>query len=510
MKSRTFLVAALLLVAVAVTAFGQLSMAKADWARGPVQFIMTKEEQAAWNAIKSDADADQFIALFWAKRDPTPGTAVNEYKDEFDRRVQYADQNFGNGRQRGSLTDRGRILVIFGAPTRAVRTASQRPMMEPTNPTSTAGATSDTERAGETQTWIYEGPIAEKLFNTSKAEIRFIDRLGNKDLRLEPARVDIPAAQQRVIAATITQPNLTSVPKPQPQPVPQPAAAAAPAAPTNELKTAALETAVADSKAGKGNAKGAVISYAEFVAPSGDYYVPVELYVPASTGLTADAADTVFGSVEDATGKRVTSFEEPAKLTASKSDFFVDKTLSLPSGKYTATIGLAKAGTPVIVTTAPIELNALTKESTGTSRLILSDNIYETPEAAPIKSPFAFGKLKIVPKATNQFTNKDELNYFVEVHNPGVDPTTNLPKLQLKMDLVDSKGKTVAGSPLSDAQALPLSGAVGPGQYAIINGIPLAQMSKPLAPGEYTLKMKIVDTISKQSYNLEQKFRITA
>ena len=35
-------------------------------------------------------------------------------------------------------------------------------------------------------------------------------------------------------------------------------------------------------------------------------------------------------------------------------------------------------------------------------------------------------------------------------------------------------------------------------------------MAKPLPPGEYTLKMRILDTISKQSYNLEQKFKITA
>ena len=80
----------------------------------------------------------------------------------------------------------------------------------------------------------------------------------------------------------------------------------------------------------------------------------------------------------------------------------------------------------------------------------------------------------------------------------------------MKMDLVDSKGKTLAGAPLTDAQALPLSGAPGAGQYAIINSIPLAQMSKPLPPGDYTLKMKIIDTITKQSYNLEQKFTIAA
>jgi GWxTD domain-containing protein len=498
MKIRNIFMA-LLMTAMALPSVAQLSMSKADWARGPVQFLMTRDEQAAWNQVKSDAEADQFIALFWAKRAP----GVHE---EFDRRVQYADQQFTTPRQRGALSDRGKVLVLFGAPVRATRSA---PANAPTT-TDTAVGSEASEANIERQTWIYEGDRAEKLFGSPHVEFRFVDRFNNHDLRLETPRIDFTAAQQRAVNAAIAQPNLTKVPTPQqPQPAPQPAVApAAPAVPSTNLKTASLETAVADAKAGKTASKGALISYAEFVAPTGEYYSPIALYIPASAGLTADAADTLFGVIEDATGKRVLAFEEPAKVIASKSDYFVDKSVDLPSGKYTVTVGLAKAGTPVIVASGPIELNALTKESTGTSRLILSDNVFEMPEAAPVKSPFAFGKLKIVPKTTMQFTNKDELNYFVEVHNPGVDPTTNLPKLQMKMDLVDAKGKTVAGAPLSDAQALPLSGQPGPGQYAIINGIPLAQMSTPLPAGDYTLKMKIVDTISKQSYNLEQKFKI--
>jgi hypothetical protein len=425
--------------------------------------------------------------------------------------VQFADQNFTNGRQRGSLTDRGKVLVLFGAPTRATRTPGRPLSQSRTDPTSTAiGGNEANDAAGEMQTWIYEGAIAEKLFNAPKVEIRFVDRLNNKDLRMETPRIDFTAASQRIVTAAITQPNLTSVPTQQAaQPVA--VAPAVPAAPTTNLKTPALEAAIADAKAGKGTSKNAYLSYAEFVSPKGGYYAPFGLYVPSSSGLTADSADTFFGVIEDSTGKRVLAFEDPAKLTVSKSDFFVDKTLELPPGKYTATAGLSKAGTPVIVTSGPIELVPAPAPATGgTSRLILSDNIYELTEAAPMKSPFAFGKLKIVPKGTLQFTNKDELSYFVELHNPTVDATTNLPKVQMKLDLIDSKGKTVAGAPLSDAQALPLSGAVGPGEYAIISGIPLSQMSKPLPPGEYTLKMKILDTISKQSYNLEQKFKITA
>ncbi len=503
MKTRNIIFAAAFVLAVAANGFAQLSMAKADWARGPVQFLMTPEEKAQWNAVKNDAEADQFIALFWARRDPTPATPQNEFRSDFEARVQYADKSFATPRQRGSISDRGKVLILFGAPTHATRT-------RPAPPTATSTTSTESpaqEPAGETQTWIYEGEAAQKIFGAPRVEFRFVDRLNNGDLRLEAPHIDFAAAQQRVITAAITQPNLTAPPTYQQAPVPQPAVAAA-EVPSTTLKTAAFDTAVTEAKAGKAAKKGVMVSYAEFVAPTGEYYVPVALYVPAAAGLAADAADTLFGVIEDASGKRVLAFEESAKLTASKSDFFADKTVSLPSGKYTATLGLAKAGAPVLVVSSPLELNALTKEATGTSKLLLSDNIYELTEAAPVKSPFAFGKLKIVPKANLLFTNKDELGYFVEVHNPGIDPATNLPKLQMKMDLVDSKGNSIS-SPLSDAQALPLSGQTGPGQYAIINGIPLSQLAKPLTPGDYTLKMKIVDTIAKQSYNLEQKFKIT-
>ena len=513
MRLRTLLIAATAALAMAASGYAQLSMAKADWARGPVQYLMTKDELAQWNKLKSDAEADQFMALFWARRDPTPNTPQNEFRQDFETRVAYADQHFGTARQRGSLTDRGRILILFGAPTRAMRTGGRGAINTPTTPGGTlgaAGATTGSEAedtsTAEQQMWVYEGAVAEKSFGAPKVELRFIDRMGQGDMRLETPRVDLTSAAQRIVMSAITQPGLSAIPTYQQQPVAQPVAAAAPAAPSTSLKTAALETAVTDVKP----SNKAIVSYAEFVAPTGEYYVPLEVYVPASAGLAADAADTFFGVIQDATGKRVTAFEEPATLTASKSDFFVDKSLNLPAGKYTAVVGLAKAGAPIIVTSAPLEITGLTKESVGTSPLILSNNIYELQTAAPVKTPFAFGKLKIVPKANEAFSNKDELGYFVEVHNPAIDTTTNLPKLQMKMDLVDSKGKTVAGAPLSDANALPLSGAVGPGQYAIINSIPLAQMSKPLPPGDYTLKMKIIDTISKQSYNLEQKFKISA
>ena len=53
------------------------------------------------------------------------------------------------------------------------------------------------------------------------------------------------------------------------------------------------------------------------------------------------------------------------------------------------------------------------------------------------------------------------------------------------------------------------SGKPGPGHYVLSDAIPLSKLSKPLPAGDYTLKMRIVDTVTKQSYTLEQNFKIT-
>lgn len=52
---------------------------------------------------------------FWKKRDPTPGTAVNEALEEHLRRVRYANAEFG-GVDPGWRTDRGRVYIKYGDP----------------------------------------------------------------------------------------------------------------------------------------------------------------------------------------------------------------------------------------------------------------------------------------------------------------------------------------------------------------------------------------------------------
>ncbi len=511
MKIRNLLMAAAVLAATATSGFAALSPAKVDWGRGPVQYIMSNEEKAAWKALQTDADADAFIELFWARRDPTPATPRNEFREEFDASVKAADSQFSHARKKGSMTDPGRVLIVFGAPTTAKRTTTpgtgqQNTRQDMRNAEIGSAMTSS---GSADMTWTYEAALAQKAFGLPRLDVTFHDQYGEGDFKLATPMVDANSAMtQKMIASFITQPGLTKAPTFQAASavpvVPPPPAAAA-----TTLKTAALESAVVEAKGGKGNNHGAALAYAELMSPAGEPFIPVAVYVPASAGVAADGADTIFGAVEDASGKRVTMFEEPAKLTASRTDFFADKTLTLEPGKYTAVVGLAKAGQPVLVTTGPIDVTGLSKETVGTSRLILSDNVYELGTAEPPKSPFAFGKLKIVPKGNLIFKNSDELNYFVEVNNPGIDTATNLPKLQYKLDLTGGPDKNTISAPLQEAAALPLTGTPGPGHFAILSAIPLAQVKPALKPGDYTLKMKIVDMVSKQSYTVEQRFKVS-
>src|SRR5215831_9687844 len=54
-----------------------------DWAKGPVGWIMTPEEEKEFKALKTDDERAAFAKTFWEKRDPTPGTPENEYETIF-------------------------------------------------------------------------------------------------------------------------------------------------------------------------------------------------------------------------------------------------------------------------------------------------------------------------------------------------------------------------------------------------------------------------------------------
>src|SRR5207248_3113946 len=58
------------------------SRALRKWLDEDVSYIITNEERAAFKALKTDEEREQFIEQFWLRRDPTPDTVDNEFKEE--------------------------------------------------------------------------------------------------------------------------------------------------------------------------------------------------------------------------------------------------------------------------------------------------------------------------------------------------------------------------------------------------------------------------------------------
>jgi GWxTD domain-containing protein len=88
----------------------------AAWAEGPVRWLMLPSEQRQARRLRNRREAVLFIEFFWRRRDPTPADSGNPFLQTFHDRVQAADKLYGEEGVRGALTDRGRALILLGAP----------------------------------------------------------------------------------------------------------------------------------------------------------------------------------------------------------------------------------------------------------------------------------------------------------------------------------------------------------------------------------------------------------
>jgi len=118
----------------------ELSKTYKKWLSEDVAWIITDDERAAFMQLSNDEERDQFIEAFWQRRDPTPDTEENEYKEEHYRRIAYANEHFAAGIP-GWKTDRGRMYIVFGPPDEIESHPSggsyERPMEEGGGETST-------------------------------------------------------------------------------------------------------------------------------------------------------------------------------------------------------------------------------------------------------------------------------------------------------------------------------------------------------------------------------------
>jgi GWxTD domain-containing protein len=207
--------AALFALSVTATLFSQPKSKLLEFAQGPAQWIMTREEQQAWKRVKTEEQAREFIDLFWARRDPTPGTPKNENRIDFDGRVLFADNHFAEKQRnrRGSLTERGRTIIVLGFPKEfdieGMKTTRQLD-------TASSGFNGEDPTGGRVQaqkdTWTYSHDQAAK-FGVPRLEVVFFYDGFLDAVRRDPQRSDFTMALPKAIQSYIVSPDLTTVPE---------------------------------------------------------------------------------------------------------------------------------------------------------------------------------------------------------------------------------------------------------------------------------------------------------
>ncbi len=81
------------------------------------RYLITAAERSEFLNLPAQ-ERKGFVEEFWKKRDPTPDTEANEFKDDYFQRIEEANHLFtaGGGGEPGWLQDRGRIYILLGPP----------------------------------------------------------------------------------------------------------------------------------------------------------------------------------------------------------------------------------------------------------------------------------------------------------------------------------------------------------------------------------------------------------
>lgn len=138
------------------------------------RYIMLDKEHDVFMQLTNDRDRAAFVEIFWKQRDPTPGTPINEFKEEHEKRWKYANSILGRGTTReGWRTDQGRIHIILGEPTSIERFDDQLGLYP-------------------VQVWYYYGDSSKGL--PAHFAIVFFKRGGTGEWRLYDHVADGPAS----------------------------------------------------------------------------------------------------------------------------------------------------------------------------------------------------------------------------------------------------------------------------------------------------------------------------
>jgi GWxTD domain-containing protein len=497
------------------------------WLDEDVRWIITDEEAKAFRLLSNDEERDNFIEAFWQRRDPTPDTAENEYKEEHYRRIAYANEHFAAGIP-GWKTDRGRIYIMYGPADQVDSHPSggsyQRPIEEGGGTTSTFPF----------ETWRYrylEG-IGQEI------EIEFVDTCmcgdyhmtmdrSEKDALLYTPNAGLTFYEEMGLASKAdrftrggmerlgTGPFATNLQSKQFDRLDQFAKLSKPPA----IKFKDLEEVVSH----KINVNLMPFDVrADFVKVTSDtVLVPITVQIKNKdiTFQNKEGVErgtvNIFGRVQTLTGKIAQTFEDtvqvdvPTELlpkTQENASVYW-KALPLRPGRYRFDVVVKDVnGDRVGTWSKGLQVPDYVDDKLATSSLILADQMEPVPAKSVGTGNFVIGTTKVRPRVAPAdgkpvtFKRNQRLNFWMQVYNLGIDDKTKKPSATIEYDVTNvATNKQVIKSVESTDQL----GNIGE-QVTLQKTL----SASSLEPGTYRVSIKVNDNISKQAVDPSVTFAV--
>ena len=507
----------------------ELSKTYKKWLNEDVVWIITDEERAAFKQLSNDEERDNFIEAFWQRRDPTPDTEENEYKEEHYRRIAYANEHFAAGIP-GWKTDRGRIYIMYGPADEIDSHPSGGTYERPTE-----------EGGGETSTFPFEDWRYRYLEGIGQEVIiEFVDSCMCGDYHMTIDRSEKDALKYTPNAGLTLYEQMGMSTKADrfnggglEQLGPGPDSASQSSKEFDRLEQYAKLQApppvkfkdleeIVNTKLITNLMPFDVRS--DFVKVTGDtVLVPITIQMKYRD-ITFNNKDgvqrgtvNIFGRVSTLTGRVVQTFEDtaqvdvPAELlpkTAENSSVYW-KALPLRPGRYKIEIAVKDVnGDRKGLWSRGIVVPEYSDDKLSTSSLIVADQMEPVPTKDVSTGNFVIGLTKVRPRvapadgkpALFKKTRDQKVNFWMQVYILGVDDKTHKPSATFEYDIVNvATNKPV----VQKTESTSTMGNVGE-QVTLQKSIASAN----LQPGIYRIDIKVSDNVSKQTIDPSATFAV--
>jgi GWxTD domain-containing protein len=497
----------------------ELKGAYKTWLTQDVTYIITEEETRAFKNLSNDEERDAFIEQFWLRRNPTPDSPDNEFREEHYRRIAYANEHFAAGKP-GWKTDRGHIYISFGKPDSIDSHPSggnyQRPMEE---------------GGGETSTFPFEEWHYRYLEGIGEnIDLEFVDtcQCGDYHFTIDRSEKDallhVPGAGQTQfeemgqakkadrfkggLESLGTGPMSSQNQSKQFDRIELAAKVFAPP----PIKFSDLDNFISEHKL----INGPIFPFdvrTDFVkVTDSTVMVPVTVQIKNRdiTFVTKDGVSKGFVNilikVTTLTHRTVQSdettveVEQPAELlekTLDKKSVYW-KALPLPPGLYRLDIAIKDVNNKdhIGIYGKGFEVPTFHDEKLATSSLILADEMNSVSSHDIGSGSCVIGNTHICPRVSPNaatpvnFKRNQQLNFWMQVYNLGIDDATKSNQATVTYQIIDTATNTVVFEKEVASKDL----GAHSDQLTVEKTLPMAG----LQPGKYKVTIKINDTISKQ------------